>query len=106
MKGKTVERGKEATNPEGAIAAENPRDKALISVLYESGCRIGEILSLKIRNKFDNNCSVLIVNGKTGQHRVRLIPKQFHTTSPPPQAVSRLFIVPYALSYALVDRGP
>jgi integrase len=56
MKGKTVERGKEATNPEGAIAAENPRDKALISVLYESGCRIGEILSLKIRNKFDNNC--------------------------------------------------
>jgi integrase len=52
----------------------NPRDKALISVLYESGCRIGEILSLKIRNvEFDNNGAVLIVNGKTGQRRVRLI---------------------------------
>lgn len=62
MKGKMVERGKEAINPEGAIAAENPRDKALISVLYESGCRIGEILSLKIRNvEFDNNGSVVIV---------------------------------------------
>jgi site-specific recombinase XerD len=55
-------------------AAVNPRDKALISVLYESGCRIGEILSLKIRNvEFDNNGAVLIVNGKTGQRRVRLI---------------------------------
>ncbi len=55
-------------------AAVNPRDKALISVLYESGCRIGEILSLKIKNvEFDNNGAVLIVNGKTGQRRVRLI---------------------------------
>jgi integrase len=88
-------------------AAVNARDKVLISVLYESGCRTGEILNLKIRNvEFHNNGSVLIVNGKTGQRRVRLIPKRFHTTSPLPQAVSRLFIVPYALSYALVDRGP
>ena len=55
-------------------AAVNPRDKALISVLYESGCRIGEILSLKIRNvEFDANGAVLIVKGKTGQRRVRLI---------------------------------
>jgi len=55
-------------------AAVNPRDKALISVLYESGCRIGEILSLKIKNvEFDANGAVLIVTGKTGQRRVRLI---------------------------------
>jgi len=55
-------------------AAVNPRDKALISILYESGCRIGEILNLRIRNvEFDANGAVLIVNGKTGQRRVRLI---------------------------------
>jgi len=55
-------------------ASVNPRDKALVSILYESGCRIGEILSLRIRNvNFDANGAVLIVNGKTGQRRVRLI---------------------------------
>lgn len=55
-------------------AAVNPRDKALISILYESGCRIGEILNMRIRNVgFDANGAGLIVNGKTGQRRVRLI---------------------------------
>lgn len=33
-----------------AEIANNPRDRALILVLYEPGCRIGEILSLKIKN--------------------------------------------------------
>ena len=46
----------------------------MISILYESGCRIGEILNMRIRNvEFDANGAVLIVNGKTGQRRVRLI---------------------------------
>ncbi len=55
-------------------AAVNPRDKALISILYESGCRIGEILNMKIRNvEFEANGAVLIVSGKTGQRRVRPI---------------------------------
>ncbi len=55
-------------------AAMNPRDKAFISTLYESGCRIGEMLSLKTRNiEFDANGAVLIVKGKTGQRRVRVI---------------------------------
>ncbi len=31
-------------------AAENPRDKALLMTLYESGGRIGEVGSLKIRD--------------------------------------------------------
>jgi len=31
------------------VAANNSRDRALIALLYESGCRIGEILSLKIK---------------------------------------------------------
>jgi integrase/recombinase XerD len=50
------------------------RDKAFILVLYESGCRIGEILSLRIKNvQFDNYGAVLIVCGKTGDRRVRII---------------------------------
>lgn len=52
----------------------NLRDKTLIYVLYESGCRIGEILSLKIKNvEFDEYGALLLVNGKTGQRRVRII---------------------------------
>ena len=43
-------------------------------MLYESGCRIGEILSLMIRNvEFDEYGCVLLVDGKTGQRRVRVI---------------------------------
>jgi len=52
----------------------HPRDKALLSVLYESGCRVGEILSLRIKNvQFDEYGAKLIVEGKTGSRRVRVI---------------------------------
>jgi site-specific recombinase XerD len=55
-------------------AAMNTRDKALILVLYESGCRIGEILSLRLKNvQFDEYGAQLIVYGKTGMRRVRII---------------------------------
>lgn len=54
--------------------ATNLRDKAFILVLYESGCRIGELLSLRLRNvQFDEYGSQLIVYGKTGMRRVRII---------------------------------
>lgn len=54
--------------------AENLRDKAFVLVLYESGCRIGEILSLQLKHvQFDEYGAVLLVNGKTGQRRVRII---------------------------------
>ena len=57
-----------------AEVARTPRDRALVLVLYDSGCRIGEMLSLKIRNvQFDNYGAVLIVDGKTGMRRVRVI---------------------------------
>jgi integrase len=57
-----------------ANAALNPRDKALVLILYESGCRVGELLSLKIKNiQFDEYGCVLLVNGKTGPRRVRII---------------------------------
>jgi len=54
--------------------AKNSRDKALISVLYESGCRIGELLEMKTNQvQFDNYGVVMMVYGKTGSRRVRLI---------------------------------
>jgi site-specific recombinase XerD len=55
-------------------AAENQRDRAFILLHYESGCRIGETLSLRIRNvSFDQYGAVLRVDGKTGPRRVRVI---------------------------------
>ena len=55
-------------------AAENPRDKALISVLYESGCRIGEVLALRMRHVEPNEYgSKIIVRGKTGMRKILLI---------------------------------
>jgi len=55
-------------------SAEHPRDKALVFVLYESGCRIGELSSLRIKNiQFDEYGAQIIVGGKTGMRRIRLI---------------------------------
>jgi integrase len=55
--------------------ASNPRDKAFISVLYESGCRIGEIMNIKRKNvSFDKyGAQVIVPEGKTGPRRIRLI---------------------------------
>jgi site-specific recombinase XerD/ribosomal protein L40E len=54
--------------------ADTLRDKALLLVLYESGCRIGEILTLQLKHvQFDKFGAVILVNGKTGQRRVRLV---------------------------------
>lgn len=54
--------------------ADNIRDKAFISTLFESTCRIGEIGNLALKDViFDEYGSVLMVNGKTGQRRIRLI---------------------------------
>jgi integrase/recombinase XerD len=55
-------------------AAVNARDRAFISTLYESGCRIGEILGLKLKHVVPVNPGMqLIVNGKTGARRIRII---------------------------------
>ena len=57
-----------------AVAASTLSDRALIVVLYESACRIGEIIDLKIKDvTIDQYGCVIIVNGKTGMRRVRLI---------------------------------
>ena len=49
-------------------ACHNPRDKALISVHWESGCRAGEMLGMRIKNvQFDEKGAVIMVYGKTDQ---------------------------------------
>ncbi|NIM47588.1 MAG: tyrosine-type recombinase/integrase [Candidatus Aenigmarchaeota archaeon] len=55
-------------------AADNLRDKAFIAVLAESGCRISELLGLKIKHvRFDKYGAQLTVDGKTGMRYVRII---------------------------------
>lgn len=50
------------------------QDHAFIFVLWESGCRIGEILSLQRKHvSMDSQGAIIIVDGKTGMRRVRLI---------------------------------
>jgi integrase/recombinase XerD len=52
--------------------AGNPRDKALFGLLYETGCRVGELLSMKVKNvEFMNNggCAATFPQGKTGPRR-------------------------------------
>jgi integrase len=55
-------------------ALKNSRDKAVIYTLYDSGCRIGEILTLKNRDvEFDEYGAILSVTGKTGFRKVRVV---------------------------------
>jgi integrase len=57
-----------------AETCQNQRDRALILVLYETGCRVGEILTLKVSDiQFDTHGAIMIVKGKTGPRRVRII---------------------------------
>lgn len=52
----------------------NPRDRAFIACLYESGCRIGEIAGIRIKDvSFDKYGARVQVTGKTGARQVRLI---------------------------------
>jgi len=54
--------------------AYNVRDKALISVLYESGTRIGELLPMRVKDvTFDEYGAVLMADGKTGMRRMRIV---------------------------------
>ncbi len=54
--------------------AQNPRDKALIAVLWESGARIGEVAGIQIKHVSPNKHGMsIILYGKTGSRRVLLI---------------------------------
>lgn len=54
--------------------ARKARERSLIAVLYESGCRIHELLNLRMKHiTFDTYGGVISVSGKTGSRRVRLV---------------------------------
>lgn len=56
-------------------AAEYPRDKAYVAMLFDAGCRPGELLPLKIKHiEFDQyGAHVTFPQGKTGMRTDRLI---------------------------------
>ena len=54
--------------------SKNVRDRALIATMYDSGCRIGELLNMKIKDlSFDEFGVLLKVTGKTGFRQVRVV---------------------------------
>ncbi|WNY25141.1 tyrosine-type recombinase/integrase [Methanolapillus millepedarum] len=56
------------------IHAENPRDRAFIAVLYETGSRISEHGNPQIKHAvFDKYGASIIENGKTGMRRIRIV---------------------------------
>ncbi len=55
-------------------AYNSPRDKAFVISLYESGARIGELVSLRIRDvSFEESYTRLMLNGKTGSRRIIVV---------------------------------
>jgi site-specific recombinase XerD len=55
-------------------AADHIRDKALVSLLYESGCRISEILTMRIKSvNFDKYGAMIVVSGKKGPRRIPVV---------------------------------
>lgn len=51
--------------------AKSPRDKFLISLAYDSGCRISEFLTMRIRDVKPDSYGIQIhVTGKTGERKV------------------------------------
>jgi len=55
-------------------SANNTRDKALISMLWETGARIGELIDLEVGDLKDYpHGKKVIINGKTGARRLPLI---------------------------------
>ncbi|WP_058828112.1 site-specific integrase [Haloferax sp. Q22] len=55
-------------------AAKNPRDKALIYMLYETGARIGELIDLTVGDIEDRkHGKKVVIDGKTGARRLPLV---------------------------------
>ncbi|MEM2189124.1 MAG: tyrosine-type recombinase/integrase [Nitrososphaerota archaeon] len=55
-------------------AADNPRDRAMLHVLFEAALRPGELLSMRISSvEFKRDYCIITVNGKTGIKRIPLV---------------------------------
>ncbi|MBT3304397.1 tyrosine-type recombinase/integrase [Candidatus Woesearchaeota archaeon] len=62
--------------------ADHPRNKALVSMLWESGARISELGNICIKNVvFDKHGLVLSISGKTGSRKIRLIASTPHLST-------------------------
>jgi integrase len=72
-----------AGGPEGSL-----RNRLIVEPLWESGCRVGELCNLKLKDvQFDQHSAILYLEGKTGQRRVRgltSVPREasFHSIFP------------------------
>jgi len=52
-------------------STENPRDRALVSLLAESGARVGEISTIQLKDiNWNDKGFILSLTGKTGQRRI------------------------------------
>ena len=52
----------------------NPRDRAMIALLWDAGLRIGELASMKIGSfQPDEKGAVIFISGKTGMRRIRTV---------------------------------
>lgn len=55
-------------------ACDNSRDKAIVSLLFDSGIRVGELLTLRIKDtEWDDYGMKITVSGKTGVRKVRVL---------------------------------
>lgn len=55
-------------------ACRNPRDRAFIALLYETGARIGELIDLRVGDIEDHEHGrKVVIDGKTGQRRLPLV---------------------------------
>jgi len=92
-------------------AGANLRNRALVSVLYESGCRLGEIGGIKMRAvTSDQYGIVIIVHGKTGSRRIRLIDSvpdllQWLNVHPNKSGDSPLFVHERSAEKRLEEKG-
>lgn len=56
------------------LSARSIRYRSMISLLYDSGCRPSELLTLQMKDViFDDDGLVVFFNGKTGARRIRII---------------------------------
>lgn len=57
-----------------AGATKTQRDRAMVWTGYESGCRAGELLNMRIKDiDFDRYGAKILVDGKTGERLIRLV---------------------------------
>ncbi len=89
---KTTNKKQNGSLPENMLTEEDikallkstnhPRDRAFISMLWETGARIGELMDLEVGSLEDHRHGLkVVINGKTGPRRILLISSVPHINS-------------------------